>query len=508
MRAATRATRLNTFGLLISLLSGGAARAEAQGTAAPAERASIAGSVYDSITMRPLAGAVVQLAEVPRSGQVGAVRSTRSDSSGLYRFAGVAPGTYLLGFQHVAIDSLGLRSPVHRVDVRTAAGVRVPLAIPSQPSIVSSVCGARPPSDSMGVLIGAVRDARTDALLSGAYVSMRWGEVYLSRGGMRRDTPILDLFTNEEGWFRACVPGSTPILTRGSHGNDVSGDVELSVVAHTVLRRDLYVGQADAAVVSVAGEDSTRRAGTPGEGERIVARGTGAVRGLVRGTNGRPIADVRVALLSGATEARSNEQGEFALPALPHGTHTLEARAIGYLPAQAIVDIVAFRESTAEFQLLDLNAFLLDTVRVAAARKLDAAARAGFERRRRSGAGYFLDEDQIDTIRAFSFKDLVRTIPGIRFVRGNRIDDSWREHIEFTFGGRSEPCLPAIYLDGNLLLDGRTDLDVIIAYGTVRRIEVYHRGVAMPAEFASATRCGVLAIWTGARRDPPRPPDA
>lgn len=503
MRAATRASRATrvirrcALALLISLLTGIPARATAQTASA---RASIAGSVYDSITMRPLADAVVQLAEVPGNGQVGAVRSVRTDSSGQYRFAAVAPGTYLLGFQHVAMDSLGLRSAVHRVDVRTASGVRVPLAIPSQPAIVAAVCGRRAPADSMGVLIGAVRDARTDTPLPGAFVSMRWGEVYLSRGGMRRDTPILDLFANEEGWFRACVPGSTPILTRGSHGNDVSGDIELSVVAHTVLRRDVYVGHADAAVEG-AGGDSTRHTGAPGDGERIVTRGSGTVQGLVRGTDGRPIEGVRVALLSGANEARSNAQGQFALAALPHGTHTLEARAIGYLPAQAIVDIVAFRESRAEFQLLDLNAFLLDTVRVAAARKLDAAAREGFERRRRAGMGYFIDEAQIDTIQAFSFKDLVRTIPGVRFVRGNRIDDSWREHIEFTFGGRSEPCLPAIYLDGNLLLDGRTDLDVIISHGTVRRIEVYHRGVAMPAEFASATRCGVLAIWTGTRRN-------
>ncbi|HSA56092.1 MAG TPA: carboxypeptidase-like regulatory domain-containing protein [Gemmatimonadaceae bacterium] len=493
-------TRLSTLGLLVSLVSGGPDRAVAQDAAG---RASITGSVYDSITMRPLTDAVVQLAEVPGNGQVGTVRSARSDSAGLYRFTGVSPGTYLLGFQHVAIDSLGLRSPLHRVDVRTPSGVRVLLAVPSQISIVSAVCGRRPPTDSMGVLIGAVRDARSDAAIAGAYVSMRWGEVFLSRGGIRRDTPILDLFTNEEGWFRACVPGSTPVLTRGSHGNDVSGDVELSVVAHTVLRRDLYIGHADASVV---GPDSTRRGGAPSEGERIITRGTGAVSGIVRGTDGRPITGVRIALLSGANEARSDDRGRFQLPALPHGTHTLEARAIGYLPAQTIVDIVTFRESTAEFQLLDVNAFLLDTVRVAAVRKLEAAAREGFERRRRGGAGYFLDEQQIDTIRAFSFKDLVRAIPGVRFTRGQRLDDSWQEYIEFTFGGRSAPCLPAIYLDGNLLLGGRTDLDMIVSHLTVRRIEVYHRGVAMPAEFASATQCGVLAIWTGTRRNAARPP--
>jgi hypothetical protein len=314
---------------------------------------------------------------------------------------------------------------------------------------------------------------------------------------MRRDTPILDVYANDEGWFTSCVPGGVPVLTRASHATDVSGDVEISVPAHTLLRRDLYVGFAEALVV---GEDSTRNAGAPGQGERIVTRGRGVARGIVRGTDGKPVAGGRVAILSGASEARTDAQGVFVLPDLPHGTHTLEARALGYLPGQEIIDIVAFRDARAEFFLIDLRAVLLDTVRVNAARQLEQAARTGFERRRRMGSGYFLDEAQLDTMRPFTFKDVLRSIPGIRFVRGSLPGETWREHIEFTAGGRAYPCQPTIYLDGNLLLDGKTDLDVIIHPATVRGIEVYHRGISLPAEFASSGDCGVLAVWTGMRR--------
>ena len=35
---------------------------------------------------------------------------------------------------------------------------------------------------------------------------------------------------------------------------------------------------------------------------------------------------------------------------------------------------------------------------------------------------------------------------------------------------------------------------------SVRRLEVYFRGVAVPAEFASNQSCGVLAVWTAPRR--------
>ena len=42
-------------------------------------------------------------------------------------------------------------------------------------------------------------------------------------------------------------------------------------------------------------------------------------------------------------------------------------------------------------------------------------------------------------------------MPGIRFTRGNFINDAWREHIEF-MSGQGGPCLPDIYLDGAQLI--------------------------------------------------------
>jgi hypothetical protein len=457
--------------------------------------ARVNGIVYDSITMRPLAGALVQLALVPGPNRIAAVRSIPTDSLGRFEFGGVLPGTYLLGFQHVAVDSLGLRSPVQRIDVRTASTVRAAMAVPSMRAIIQTVCGRDGVKDSLAVLLGSVRHARSDQPLPGAFVSLRWGEVILARdGSMQRSTPILDSFANADGWFTACVPGGVPMTVRASHGTELSGNVELGVPAHAVLRRDIYVGTSDAEVR----RGDTTATDQPRE-ERIIDRGRGELRGVVRALDGGPIEGARVALPSGAGEAHTNARGEFVLQGLPYGTHTIEARAIGYVPGQEIADIVEFRQQPAEFVLLDVSAYLLDTVRVAAVRRLDAAARGGFERRRRMGSGYFLDESVLDTIKAITFRDLVRRVPGIRFTRGNRVDDSWREHVEFT-SGQSEACIPVIWLDGAKLIQDRTDLDVIIHPASVRRIEVYMRGVAIPAEFSSNQSCGVLAIWTGPRR--------
>ena len=128
----------------------------------------------------------------------------------------------------------------------------------------------------------------------------------------------------------------------------------------------------------------------------------------------------------------------------------------------------------------------------------EAAEKAGFERRRKSGTGFFLDETVLDTVQANSFKELVRRIPGTRMTRGNTLADTWREYLEFT-SGQVGPCIPAVYLNGARLVDG-ADLDEMVHPATVRRMEAYFRGAAVPAEFASNQKCGVLAIWTAPRR--------
>ena len=461
----------------------------------PAPVARVTGVVYDSMAMRPLTGAVVQLALVPAPGTIATVRSILTDSLGRYDFTGIAPGTYLLGFQHVAVDSLGLRGPLQRIDVRTASTVRAPMSVPSMQAIIRTVCGRDGMKDSLAALLGSVRHAKTDAALPGAFVSLRWGEVILGRdGSLQRSTPIVDTFANDEGWFTACVPGGVQMTLRATNETDLSGNVELGVPAHAVLRRDIYVGPSQA---EVRGADST--AAGPPRGERIVERGVGELRGTVRALDGAPVENARVALLSGTGETLTNSRGEFVLANLPLGTHTIEARAIGYVPGQELADIVEFKSATATFVLVDVSAYLLDTVRVAGIRRLDAAAREGFERRRKAGAGYFVDETVLDTIKAFTFKDLLRRHSFVRFVRGNTLETSWREHIEF-MGRTGAPCIPAIYLDGSQLLGGQTDLDVIIHPASVRRIEIYQSGLALPAEFASNRDCGVLAIWTGSRR--------
>jgi hypothetical protein len=302
-------------------------------------------------------------------------------------------------------------------------------------SVIRTVCGRDGVADSLSALIGSVRNARSDVALPGAFVSLRWGEVILSRGGsMQRSTPIVDTFANDDGWFTACVPGGVQMTLRATSGTDLSGNVELGVPAHAVLRRDIYVGASEA---EMRAPDSTLTG--PDREARIVERGRGELRGIVRSLDGSPIEGARVALLAGAGETRTNAVGQFVLRELPLGTHTIEARAIGFVPGQVIADIVDFRRELTEFVLLDVSAYLLDTVRVAAARRLTRSPGMDSERRRRGDPVISRRSRARHHARDFSMTSCGGA--GIRFMRGTD-RRTWKEQSssQRPDGGASRTC--------------------------------------------------------------------
>lgn len=490
---------LRVASIFVALTAAGAPLFGQDGSAPPGV-ATISGAIFDSLALRPMARAVVQLARLSASGRVDGTWSVASDSAGRFAFESVQLGSYLLGFQHLAIDTLGIRSPVHRVDVRRGGTTRVPLAVPTMRSIVETACGKQSATDSVSLLVGSVRQASTDAAVVNAYVSVKWSEVYLSRAGMVREMPTHDLRTNEEGWFMACVPSGIPVTAHAEQDTLRSGDVELVMSTQAIRRRDLYIGAATVKIVSA--EDSVRTSGAVNDGDRVEASGTGTLRGVVRALDGKPIPGARVRMIGARGESRTDSAGAFTLRALPHGTHAVEARALGFLPDEAMVDVLAFREQDVTLTLTDLSSTLLDTVRVRGAARMAQALRAGFERRRRSGMGTFLEE--LDTLKVQVFADIVARIPGLTFREGRNTNDAFERQLFFSGGGRSEPCAPTIYLDGIQLLQQVTDVDQLVNAATIRRVEVYLRGTTPPAEFASSSGCGIMVIWTTPRTPGPR----
>src|SRR6185295_7772412 len=126
----------------------------------------LSGTVFDSAAGIPLGGAVVQLVRLDRADAPVSSSATLANDRGRYRIAGVAPGHYLIGFQHEALRAFRIEAPARRVDVpasTTAAdsNVVVDLAMPSAADLRASLCG---PNEQVGGLIaGRVEDGRTGA---------------------------------------------------------------------------------------------------------------------------------------------------------------------------------------------------------------------------------------------------------------------------------------------------------------------------------------------------------
>ena len=89
-------------------------------TAAPAiaQTRSIEGTVYDSLARKPLAGASVSLVNSSMQDQG---FNAMSDSAGHFIVRDVTPGTYLAGFYHPLLDSLGIEPPVRQVTLSSNA---------------------------------------------------------------------------------------------------------------------------------------------------------------------------------------------------------------------------------------------------------------------------------------------------------------------------------------------------------------------------------------------------
>src|SRR5688500_7303541 len=337
----------------------------------PAQATSIGGVVFDSLSMRGLAGATVQL--VTAGGEASS-RSAKSDAQGRFEFADVPVGAYLLGFFHPKLDSLGLTSETLRLDVRTEQPMQTRLNVPSGRTIAKNVCGASFVSDATGLLLGFVRGVDNSMPRPAAKVTVRWAELVIDKGSIRRVISTLDATSNATGQFAVCgVPLGAAVLVHAAAAPDSSGTFEVTLPASALLHRDVFV--APVTRMRIRSLDAMP--------DIQLLRGSGRIRGKVLGSNRRAVRGASVTVPGTGIETRSDDDGEFSLSGLPGGTHTLEVRAIGFVPTQMPVDIMVGQAEAAEVELAAI-AVTLDTVRVTAQRAYASRRLLELERRQRS----------------------------------------------------------------------------------------------------------------------------
>lgn len=501
------------------------ARAQTPAPAAPASEvalASLQGVVYDSLlTHRPLPGAEVWLE--------GTLLSAKSDGRGRFYFPQVPATRYRIVAYHPSLDSLGFSAPVRTIDLAGLPAAFLTLATPDGRTIYKRQCPGHARQAS-GMLLGTVRDARTSEPLAGAVVEVQWREWTIGSGpgdqGPRDE--VASAVSDSAGRYRVCgVPTDAPVALITRRGGAVAGPVEVDLRGGLITAQHITIGTAPAepgAAAEVAAEPAVeplRRAGgrtVALQERRAPAAGAEAatISGRIRNSQGdTPVAEAEVRLFGRTTGAVSGADGGFTLGALPAGTHSLEVRALGFLPKRLTVHLVPGRTLQMAVQL-EPTAYVLDPVKVTG--ESGNAGIAGFERRRAGGGGTFITEEQIRKRNPASTNDLFLGVAGmeLRSVAGNTAVLMKRAA---TMTGKfgSAVCFPQYYVDGQPRQLGVTNLrtgelvalerggapvldlgpNILVSPGEIHGIEIYRGLGAIPPEFARFdSGCGVIAIWT------------
>jgi len=321
-------------------------------------------------------------------------------------------------------------------------------------------------------------------------VRAQWLEISLGSGGIERRRPSQFVNADSSGAFALCgIPSEGTFLVRAFAGSDSSGFIEFDAPRNGLLVRDLFVGSARKEAAPAGARTS-----------EPLLRGTGALNGVVRNAAGEPVRGARLVLWGSGLEDTTATNGQFMMQSLPTGTYTLEARALGFLPARANIDLPEGASAAAE---LVLEAFVpvMDTMRIRADRIAALGQLSDFERRRKAGNGYFIDDAAVARRNPIFMSDLLRMTPGISIYGSS----DRRDQVRMRGTSGSGSCIPTVYLNGMRAPADDGDLEALVNPQTVRAVEVYSRSGSIPIELQVPNGCGVIVIWTGPRIfNPPR----
>jgi hypothetical protein len=486
-------SRWTSVGWAIGALTLGATSALAQQPTVSTAVAS--GVVYDSIARRVMAGATVEF--VNANNPSARPLTTVSDSAGRYTLREVPFGSYLAGFYHPALDTLGLESAPRRIDVDQPTE-HVDLARPSARTVRASLCRGELHGDSTGLLIGHVRMTDGQGPVSGATVVVEWSETVVNAEGISDRTRRVTGQSAEPGWFAICgLPSDIVLQARAFAAVDSSGFVEIDVPANALRHVSFFLG--GASLVAPSPTDSI-----PGDvaTSETAWRGRARLTGTVTDAAGKPVVDAHAVVWGTKLDAVTNERGAFTLTDLPGGTQTLEVRAVGFVPVITTVHLAESRPAMASV-VLAKRAEVLSTVEVRGERE-HTSNLADFNRRRRVGFGQVRTSEQIARRgKNTKLSQLLQDFMGITVQtrNGQSIVTMQRNATTVTDVSRMRvPCRPSLYVDGRI--DRMADFDIYFS-DEIDAIEVYREN-SRPVEFIDPSNaCGAVAITT---RVAPRPP--
>jgi carboxypeptidase family protein/TonB-dependent receptor-like protein len=429
-------------------------------------KAEIAGIVIDSLNGRYLSGADVVIE--------GAKTNLITDSLGRFEIGGLPPGTYQVGVFHPLLDTLGIALATQPFRLGPDSSTSVVLAVPSAVTIIRGKCAIRPRARGTSAVIGRVNDPETLQPVAGAEVSIVWTEIEASKeAGIRRMPRLLRDSTDKLGAFRLCgLPSSLQATLQARRGGSVTAEVPIAIgdAESELFARTLLLSAAD----------SGTKVGNATVSGRVILEGSASNAGS------------RVEVVGTDVVAVTNEKGEFTLRNLPSGSQVLVARHLGFGAETVPVDLSSREPKQVNIQLPKFVA-VIEPVRVTA-RRAAGLDKVGFTLRKKSGMGYYLDQEQIQRMHPNYITDILRQVPGLRvsFTAQGASVSSTRGASSLSGGD----CV-AYYVDGMPWLSTAPgDVNNFVNGSEVVGVEVY-QGSNTPAEYSRTMQnCTTIVLWT------------
>jgi hypothetical protein len=336
----------------------------------------LAGVVTDSVTSKPIRGAVVALAA--------ARRVDTTDTDGRFAIGDMLPGNYQLEVRTPSLDSVAMAHtvPVAFTDGKATIRIRAPTAA----QISGSICAnAAKMTKRDGIIVGTVAVSGDSVPRAGIRVLARWNAVNMKG-------PITDMPPRgDEGWHTA-LPMATNEPRMTETGTDSAGVFRLcDVPTLTDLTIQAIVDSATQAYKRVRLSQVQRlgRVDFTIDPGKVVAS---SFTGTVVDTAGKPIADADVQLLDVGLQARTRANGAFSITGILPGSHPVQVRKVGYAVAETRVEFEAGK--AADLRVVLMGITLLDSV-MTTARPYRDPNMDEFEERRKIGIGRFVTRAEI-----------------------------------------------------------------------------------------------------------------